>query len=91
MILPGTSITDAAKFAEKIRSLIDHHPDLSYRTKDGVSTIRVTGSIGVASVSAAKAMEHGMVMKAADRALYLAKEGGRNQVCVFDPARDVIT
>ena len=53
--------------------------------------MQVTGSIGVASVSGAKVMEHGMLMKAADRALYRAKAGGRNQVCVFDPSRDVIT
>ncbi|OGW87959.1 MAG: hypothetical protein A3A81_06615 [Omnitrophica bacterium RIFCSPLOWO2_01_FULL_45_10b] len=91
VILPSTTIADAVKFAEKIRSIIAHHPDLSYRTKDGISTIQVTGSIGVASVSGAKVMEHGMLMKAADRALYRAKAGGRNQVCVFDPSRDVIT
>lgn len=90
VILPGASIQDAAKFGEKIRSLIANHPDLSYRTKDGVSTIRVTTSIGVASISGAKAMEPSKLMKAADRALYRAKAGGRNQVCVYDPKRDVI-
>jgi diguanylate cyclase (GGDEF)-like protein len=90
VILPGASIQDAAKFGEKIRSLIANHPDLSYRTKDGISTIRVTTSIGVASVSGVKATEPGKLMKAADRALYRAKAGGRNQVCVYDPARDVI-
>jgi diguanylate cyclase (GGDEF)-like protein len=70
--------------------LVANHPDLSYRTKDGVSTIRVTASIGVASVSGAKAAEPGKLMKAADRALYRAKAGGRNQVCIYDSKRDVI-
>jgi diguanylate cyclase (GGDEF)-like protein len=90
VILPGASLQDAAKFGEKIRSLIANHPDLAYRTKDGISTIRVTTSIGVASISGAKATEPAKLMKAADRALYRAKAGGRNQVCVYDPKRDVI-
>src|SRR3989338_7926301 len=82
VILPGTSIKNAAQFAEKIRSLIANHPDLSYRTKDGVDTIRVTASIGVASVAGTKILEHGALIKAADRALYRAKSGWRNRVCV---------
>ncbi|MBI4372096.1 MAG: diguanylate cyclase [Candidatus Omnitrophica bacterium] len=91
IILPNTSIQDAARFAEKIRTLIANSPDLVYRTAGKVDTIRVTASIGVASVSSAKAGEPGKLIKAADRALYRAKAGGRNQYCVYDPARDVIT
>jgi diguanylate cyclase (GGDEF)-like protein len=90
VILPGTVIADAAKFAEKIRDVILHDPQLSYTTKDGTRTIKVTGSIGVASVAGSKSLEQGKLMKAADRALYRAKAGGRNQVCVYDPHRDVI-
>lgn len=90
VILPATTIEDATKFAEKIRTIIADHPDLAYRTASGTDTIRVTGSIGVASVRGAKAMEHDQLLKAADRALYRAKTGGRNQVCVYDPEKDVI-
>ncbi|MBI4395144.1 MAG: diguanylate cyclase [Candidatus Omnitrophica bacterium] len=91
VILPNTPIKDAARFAEKIRTLIENNPDLVYRTAGGVDTVRVTASVGVASVSSARAGEPGKLLKAADRALYRAKAGGRNQSCVFDPSRDVIT
>lgn len=91
VILPDLSIQNAAVFAEKIRKLIENNPDLAYRTAGKVATIRVTASIGVASVSGVKAFDPDKLLKAADRALYRAKSAGRNQVCVFDPKRDVIT
>nr|CAX68956.1 two component sensor with CHASE2 and GGDEF domain [uncultured bacterium] len=88
VILPNTELKDATRFAEKLRQLIANNPDLSYRTAGGTDTIRVTGSIGVASVSGTKAMEPGGLLKAADQALYRAKKGGRNRVCVYDPKQD---
>lgn len=69
----------AAQAAERIRSAIEAHPF----TLDG-ATIRVTISIGVATYP-----EHGRDIKSlvarADKALYRAKESGRNRVCV-EPA-----
>jgi diguanylate cyclase len=62
--------------AERIRTAIGTHPF----TLDEV-TIQVTISIGIAT-----APEHGSelraLVKAADEALYRAKETGRNKVCV---------
>lgn len=90
VILPGTSLENAVKFAEKLRLLIANNPALNYTTQAGVKSFRVTGSFGVASVKGMKAMSAENLMKAADRALYRAKTGGRNQVCSYDPARDVL-
>ncbi len=90
VILPGTSLQNAVQLAEKLRLLIANDPELSYTTQAGVRTFCVTGSFGVASVKGARAMTPENLLKAADRALYRAKKGGRNQVCSYDPERDVI-
>jgi len=74
--LAETDTDGALVAAERIRTAIEAHPF----ALDGVS-IRVTISIGIAT-----APGHGTSIKelvgAADRALYRAKEEGRNRVCV---------
>lgn len=52
----------------------------------GVRPLRVTVSIGVAERSDALRAPDA-VIKAADQALYKAKDGGRNQVCAFGARR----
>jgi len=90
VILPGVTLENAVQFSEKLRLLIVGDPELNYTTQAGVKSFRVTGSFGVASVKGAKTMNPDNLLKAADRALYRAKKGGRNQVCTFDPDRDVL-
>jgi len=90
VLLPGTPIQNAVRFAEKLRLLIGNDPELSYTTKTGVQSFRVTGSFGVASVRGEKLLTPENLLRAADQALYKAKKSGRNQVCAFDPEKDVL-
>ena len=75
VMMPETTLDDAAIFAEKIRALIESTP---LQTQAGALNARV--SIGVASVPHAKIHTPKELIVAADKALYRAKKGGRNQV-----------
>ena len=73
LVLPDTELDAARVLAERIRAAIDEHPVLVNR-----ESIHTTVSLGVACmVGAVSLIELG---EAADRALYLAKRGGRNRV-----------
>src|SRR5262249_19465307 len=74
-ILPGTAVEAAAQRAEEVRAKIEA---TVVRYVDG-NLPRVTISIGVASFPESGDNFQG-VMKAADEALYRAKDAGRNQV-----------
>lgn len=77
VILPDTESKGAVRLAEQIRkSVIDlaiPHPNSSISEY-------VTVSIGVASVSADHVTSPDQIVKLVDEALYLAKNGGRNQI-----------
>jgi diguanylate cyclase (GGDEF)-like protein len=80
--LPETSLSGAAELAERVRSRIASE---SVPGVDGQAPLKVTASIGAASMpdSAAKARD---LIAAADAALYEAKRAGKNRV-VRAPAR----
>jgi len=82
ILLPETDLQGGAKFAERIRKTIEEH---HFRYKD--KTIPVTVSIGVASGGCKDdKMSPDIIIGQADKALYKAKETGRNRVCVYDTA-----
>lgn len=75
IILPKTDMTDALIVAERIRENIEreffHHEDLE---------IKVSISIGLSVLDHDRDTGKGDLIERADRALYMSKNGGRNQV-----------
>ncbi|RQH01176.1 GGDEF domain-containing protein [Paraburkholderia dinghuensis] len=76
LILPDTSLPAAVKIAEKIRKKVESE-NLEHRAS---SHGRVTISVGCASCDPPVGGSGAKLLAAADRLLYEAKEGGRNQV-----------
>jgi two-component system cell cycle response regulator len=77
--LSGTGEDNAAAVAERLRHQLTQ---LSVRATDG-SVIPVTASFGVAVYNAREGID--VVVDRADRAMYAAKNAGRNQVKVAAP------
>jgi diguanylate cyclase (GGDEF)-like protein len=76
MLLPDTDREGAIKLAQRLRATISEQMIADARGQP----IRVTASIGVATMSHHdRGIDH--ILTHADRALYRAKDGGRNRVC----------
>lgn len=81
MVLSKTDADTAKRVADKIRILIKQHifPDIG----------KITISIGICEVNQELSVLN--VIDRADRALYVAKKIGRDQVCVFEHAPEKST
>lgn len=75
ILLPTTALEAATQLGEAIRSGLEKHAFV-YEGK----RMPVTASIGVAEI-ALDVDSHTALFKLADKAVYQAKHGGRNQVC----------
>ncbi len=77
ILLPETDLTEACTIAERLRKLCEcsalapNHPEL-----------RVSASLGVATMHAHDTTFHSLFARA-DRALYLAKDQGRNRIAAL--------
>ena len=75
VLLPNTSAEAGRRLAEKLRARLENAP-----VRWEQITIAVTVSIGLASTTAAEKRDFDTLYTEADKALYLAKQRGRNRV-----------
>ena len=79
LLLAGIDVDKAGAAAERLRDVI------SKKSVEGVGTVTV--SIGVAGCPASGTIDRSLYA-AADQALYVAKNGGRNRVAVAPPMQE---
>jgi diguanylate cyclase (GGDEF)-like protein/PAS domain S-box-containing protein len=80
VLLYGTNSYQAGVIAERIRKNVEEEVIL---TTTGEQT-KFTVSIGVCSIIPSCNLEYGHIIDAADKALYKAKQNGRNRIWVSD-------
>jgi len=80
LVLPETSLLAALNVAERIREQVEH-----YAWEDKLRN-RVTVSIGLTQHIPGESVLD--LFSRTDTAMYMAKQGGRNQVVVEEPAAD---
>ena len=79
VVLPNLKLEDSAKFGETIRAKIEA---LKMEHKQSDANPFITVSLGIASVVPSSISSYEELVGAADKALYSAKNKGRNRVCV---------
>lgn len=82
-LLPGVNATGAALAAERLRSIIEKHVFNSHQ-----GSIAVTISIGTASLTLRETTK--TIIERADKALYFAKNAGRNRVACAEETHEPI-
>jgi diguanylate cyclase (GGDEF)-like protein len=76
IILPNTAAIGAVNLGEKLRATVEQYNIV----QDG-HQIRITASFGIASTSDGQVFNHDQLLQMTDKALYVAKQSGRNRVC----------
>ena len=82
VLLPETNRLGAAVMAQRIRAVIEKEEIIVEGRQ-----IPVTVSIGVATLAAEEVESIDQLLNIADRRLYLAKNNGRNRICVSDDGK----
>ena len=78
LVLPGAPLEATSTIAERIRQTVANTP-----VDIGQSRIHLTISLGISNFPIHPAKSKEELVKMADQALYEAKRGGRNRVCIF--------
>ena len=79
IVARGVELEAAAALSERLRAAVAAHP-----FKFETTSLDVTVSVGVARASGGGMSVSGNLVARADEAMYAAKRGGRNRVCVAD-------
>ncbi len=82
VLLPGSTLEQAARVAERIRARIRGKEILIHKH----TTIRISASLGVSGALESGSYDFETLQSIADSRLYRAKNSGRNQVCSEDAA-----
>jgi diguanylate cyclase (GGDEF)-like protein len=82
ILLPDTNRLGTAVLAERIRKSIERE---QFIVTDKI--VQITASIGIASFGVDPAQSIDQMLAVADNRLYMAKENGRNRICVNDEGR----
>jgi diguanylate cyclase (GGDEF)-like protein len=85
IVLPGSTNSTAVHLAERLRSAISREP-----VRLAESSVAFTLSLGVSKSIPGEGMSPELVIRAADEALYRAKELGRNRVEWAEPVEELI-
>ncbi len=83
ILLPETCIKEAIVIAERLRHAVE---SIHIPTPKGKASITI--SLGVACFEPGKPISLDQLVDAADKALYQAKENGRNRVAVYSQQQD---
>ena len=76
-ILPAASRDDATQVAERVRRMVQETC-----LQDGAQQVRITMSVGGAAYPGSDVADENDLVRLADKALYSAKDAGRNRVVV---------
>ena len=79
LILPEAGTEESSMIAERIRRLVESTPFEVSRAR-----INLTISLGISNFPSHRARSKEELVKMADQALYDAKRGGRNRVCIYN-------
>jgi len=82
LVLPDAVVEEANMIAERIRRLVE-----KTLFEVGQAHINITVSLGISNFPGHHPKSKEDLVRMADQALYDAKRGGRNRVCVFSPVQ----
>lgn len=85
MLLPQTTIEEGLQLSNKVRMLVEMSPTQIPKNSRGSNSVPVTISMGVVGVAVGESADLIAMYSQADKALYRAKNNGRNRVEAANP------